>query len=258
MEMKIGVGITTFNKQDYYDILYDSLPLNEIDCLITTNMGSQYSKKYNGYWNQWKDNYDSGPAEGRNQNIKYLLDNDCDYIFLIEDDMIIKNKNVFKEYINKSIETGIKYFIYCSSSSGSGSIGNRTPKFNIKYPGDCNISFYPNMNNDFVCHHKSNFEERLYDTTYRYIFDIEFTYYHMMIKKNTSPFWSFPDIHNSDLYINNQPGSESRINEQREKKLFKEFTKLKNQIGFWVTDIPRSEIFETKKRLKSLYENRKF
>ena len=32
--MKIGVGITTFNKQDYYDTLYNSLPLSEIDSLI--------------------------------------------------------------------------------------------------------------------------------------------------------------------------------------------------------------------------------
>lgn len=254
--MKIGVGITTFNKQDYYDILYDSLPLSDIDSLITTNMGSQYSREYKGYWNQWDKDFDNGPAEGRNQNIKYLLENDCDYLFLIEDDMIIKNKNVFAEYISKSIETGIKYFIYCSTTEGSGSIGKRTPKFNVKYPNNYNISFYPNMNNDFVCHHKSNFEERLYDTSYRYIFDIEFTYYHMMTKKITAPFWNFPDISNSDLYVNNQPGSESRINEQREKKLFEEFTKLKNQIGYWVTDIPQSEITETKKRLKELYESR--
>ena len=109
--MKIGVGITTFNKQDYYDTLYNSLPLSEIDSLITTNMGNKYNREYKGYWNQWENNYDNGPAEGRNQNIKYLLENDCDYLFLIEDDMIIKNKNVFAEYINKSIETGIKYFL---------------------------------------------------------------------------------------------------------------------------------------------------
>jgi hypothetical protein len=78
----------------------------------------------------------------------------------------------------------------------------------------------------------------------------------MMTKKITAPFWNFPDISDSDLYVNNQSGSESRINEQREKKLFEEFTKLKNQIGYWVTDIPRSKITETKKRLKELYEGR--
>ena len=44
--MKIGVGITTFNKQDYYDTLYNSLPLSMIDSLITTNMGNQYNREY--------------------------------------------------------------------------------------------------------------------------------------------------------------------------------------------------------------------
>ena len=68
--MKIGVGITTFNKEDYYKNLYYSLPFKKIDHLITTNMGDEYSGDYiESTWNQWTSlKEDAGPAAGRNEN----------------------------------------------------------------------------------------------------------------------------------------------------------------------------------------------
>ena len=106
------------------------------------------------------------------------------------------------------------------------------------------------MNNDFVCHHRSNFDERKYDTSYRYIFDIELTYYHLVEKKISSPFWHFADIEGSDKFVNNQPGADSRISEQREVKLNDEFTRFQEQTGIWVNNIPRSNLQQVMDTLK--------
>ena len=80
--------------------------------------------------------------------------------FLIEDDMVIRSPDVFDTYIDHSVTTGIKYFIYCSTTDGAGTPGNRTPRLKVKYPDKKEAWLYPNMNNDFVCHHRSNFDER--------------------------------------------------------------------------------------------------
>ena len=254
--MKIGVGITTFNKEDFYKDLYDTIPFDKIDEVITTNMGDEYVGTYDKtYMNQWTEDY--GPCRGRNENIQYLYDKGCDYIFLVEDDVLIKNPEVFNTYVDYCVNTGIKYFIYCSDSDGSGKINQRTPTLKIKYPNDQKVCFYPNMRNDFVCHHRSNFDDRLYDETYKYIFDIEYTYYHMVEKKVTTPFWWFPDIENSDNYVQYRLDTSSRLDNHRNpEKLNHEFKKLEKKTGFWVNHIPKWNEIQVKNRLKELYNEK--
>ena len=96
--MKIGVGIVTFNSENYYKDLYNSLPFDSIDELVTVNGGDEYNEKYkNSDWIQHNKN--RFPSVCRNDCITFLLNKDCEHIFIIEDDMIIKNKNIFKKYI---------------------------------------------------------------------------------------------------------------------------------------------------------------
>ena len=43
--------------------------------------------------------------------LKHLLEKDCDYIILVEDDMLFKD-NIFKEYIKAHKATGIQHFMF--------------------------------------------------------------------------------------------------------------------------------------------------
>ena len=146
--MKIGVGITTYNQEDYFRTLYDSLPLDRIDELVVVNGGDVYEGVYDCDWIQHNKN--RYPSVCRNDCVTFLINKGCDHNFLLEDDIIVKDDNVFDEYIRVSQNTGIKYFSFVSMSKESGQPGNRNPAAEIHYNADTEIVLYSHMCNEFT------------------------------------------------------------------------------------------------------------
>ena len=120
--MKIGAGIITCNRQDYLNNLLTSiLPCKDIDELVIINDGLHidninFGKPYSYVLNDTN----VGVAKSKNKAMKHLLDTGCDYIFIIEDDMIILDTTIFSKYIEAYKASGIHHFNY-----GPGSPFNR-------------------------------------------------------------------------------------------------------------------------------------
>jgi glycosyltransferase involved in cell wall biosynthesis len=210
---KIGVGIITYNSEEYFKTLYESLPLAKIDELVVVNGGNHYRENYGCHWIQHNTN--CYPSVCRNDAINFLMNRDCEWIFLIEDDMIIKRPDIFDEYIKASKESGLKYLCFASIAWHSGPIGARTPRLTVNYKNDVAISFYKNMCNEFTMHHRSCFEKvGLYDTRFRDPFDIDMVYRQSQ-QDYCAPFWYFADIKDADLYIENNPNAKSRLQSDR-------------------------------------------
>jgi GT2 family glycosyltransferase len=121
---KIGVGIITCNRPDYLIGLLNSLVQCEdiIDELVIINDGNPVKdfksplKNYN-----WLDNPENiGVGKSKNKAMQHLLDKECDFIFIIEDDMIILDPTIFTKYIEAYKLSGIHHFNY-----GPGSPFNR-------------------------------------------------------------------------------------------------------------------------------------
>jgi hypothetical protein len=252
---KIGVGITTYNSEEYFKSLYESLPFSNIDELVVVNGGKHYKKKYNCHWIQHNTNY--YPSVCRNDVVNFLLNRDCEHIFIIEDDMIVKNSDIFKKYIETSKISGIKYFSFVSMSFNSGSIGNRTPKLSINYNKNIGISLYQNMCNEFTYHHASCFKKvGLYDTQFRDPFDIDMAYRESQHDYAT-PFWWFADIKNSDDYIENNPNATSRLQSNRpdgsrEEKITEQWNLFFKKHNKNVYEIPNVNEEYVLKMLKSI------
>lgn len=261
---KIGIGITTFNSESYFKDLYTSLlptisnPKSIIDELVIVNGGEEYKQKYMGNWIQHDKNH--FPSVCRNDAIVFLLNRDIDYIFLIEDDMIIKDNDIFKKYIEAHEVTNLSYFCYVSTSYGSkNQDGSRNPLLSIKYPNsDVSISFYPNMCNEFTFHTKEEFTKcGLYDTKMRDAFDVDLVYRRSINPDSkTSYMWWFADITNSDNYIKNNPNAHSRLqaNGEREKQIAKQWEYFHNKHGVYVTECSRKTEEELKSKLKNIYK----
>jgi glycosyltransferase involved in cell wall biosynthesis len=207
---KIGVGITTYNSENYFEELYNSIPFDKIDELVVVNGGKEYNKKYNADWIQHKKN--RFPSTCRNDCVTFLLNKNCEHVFLIEDDMIIKNENIFNSYIDASKISGLKYFSFASMSVNAGPPNQRTPKLTVGYNPKVSISFYENMCNEFTYHHKTCFlQTGLYDSNMRDLFDADRVYRETLHNKNVAPFWWFADLANADDYIMNNPNATSRL-----------------------------------------------
>jgi hypothetical protein len=260
---KIGVGIVTYNSESYFKDLYNSLPKNKIDELLTVNGGERYNESlYDTNWIQHHKNY--YPAFCRNDCINFLKNRNCKHIFLIEDDMIIKNEHIFEKYIEASKTSGINYFSFVSMSWDSGSPNNRTPRLTVNYSENVGISFYKNMCNEFTYHNSSCFDEvGVYDTQFRDPFDIDMAYRESKTKY-CPPFWWFPDLKNSDDLIENNQNAKSRLQSERpdgsrEERIREQWQLFINKHGIMVNEIPDStqeDVVNFLKSIKNEYSDR--
>jgi glycosyltransferase involved in cell wall biosynthesis len=120
---KIGVVVTTFNSENYFETLFNSLPDDRYGPLVVVNGGEPYKnlyKRMNGevHWIQHETNF--GPTRSRNDGLKMLYDLGCEYLFLMDDDLIIKSEDIFDAYINTSEVTGLQYFCFTSYAQETG------------------------------------------------------------------------------------------------------------------------------------------
>lgn len=222
--MKIGVGIITCNRPEYLLNLLKTIPIDRISHLVVVNDGDEKNKhdlRYPGVWVQNEKNL--GVGKSKNKAMKHLYDKGCDYIFIIEDDMLIKDENVFYRYIEAYSQTGIHHFNY-----GPGSPFNRkqkiqfdlhnrhlldqkspvNPKLIVEYPNNVKIALYEHTVAMFsfftrtVLERVGYIDEQFYnawehvDHTYR----IALAGYH-------PPFWWFADIADSEKYLEEAPGA---------------------------------------------------
>jgi hypothetical protein len=261
---KIGVGIMSYNSPEYFKTLYDSIPFDKIGGLVVINGGNPYEGDYpNCVWIQHETN--KFPSVCRNEALDFLIGQQFEHIFLIEDDMEILDPEIFDKYIETSQKTGLKYLCHVSTSEGSGERFKRTPKKIVEYPNGAKVAFYPNMCNEFTYHHISAFyalsakgEKTFYDENMRDAFDVELTYRESLMP-HAAPFWHFADIVNSDQYIRNNPVALSRLqaNGARANTIAKVWEYFKNKHGISVGEIPHVSDEEFKNKMKKIYETRK-
>jgi glycosyltransferase involved in cell wall biosynthesis len=255
---KIGVGIVTYNSENYYKDLFNSIDQTKIDHLVTVNGGDEYSKRYGDHWIQHTVN--KYPAVCRNDAISALLKEDCDHIFIIEDDMIIQDSGIFQKYIETSKASGLNYFSFVSTSWESGTPEKRTPRLVVEYAKNISVSFYKNMCNEFTYHHKSCYDKvGFYDSQFRDPFDIDMAYRESQ-QDYAAPFWWFADITNSDFYIKNNPVAVSRLQSERpdgnrEQRIQEQWKMFIGKHGMMVNQIPDSTKEQTILKLKKIKKN---
>lgn len=260
---KIGVGIMSFNSESYFAELYDSIDRDKIHELVVINGGDPYERDYGVcHWIQHDTN--KYPSVCRNDAIEKLVELGCEHIFLIEDDMVILDNDIFKKYIHASQKTGLKYLWHVSTSDGAGERDKRTPRITVDYPNGERIAFYMNMCNEFTYHHvsvigalSSNGDNRPYDENMRNGFDVEMTYRESLMP-HAPPFRWFPDIVGSDSYIMNNPDAISRLqaNGDRENTIGKEWEYFQEKHKVAIAEVGSGTEDVLRNKLKMIYKDR--
>lgn len=230
MTGKIGVGIITCNRLDYFRRCYQSMPFQKIDELIIVNDGDVFTEKDKEFVNEKlhviaQHSRNKGVGISKNDALKFLLGQDCEHIFLFEDDMIVKDSNVFDIYIKASKVSGIRHFNY-----GPGSPFNRkqdpgqrieldtrhllkqdsppNPRLVIDYGNNIRIALYEHTVAMFTYFHRTVLEAvGLHDDQFYNAWEhVDLTY--RIIKAGFHPpFWWFADVVDSDKLICEAPGA---------------------------------------------------
>lgn len=206
---KIGVGIITCNREHFFEKCYESLPpyINEV---VVVNDGFPLATKIKN--NTKLIQCESGPLGKqvgwcKNAAMKHLIDANCNYIFTIEDDVVISDSNVFNNYIKAHKATGIHHFNF-GFSQKENLDSNKKPVYKkiVDYGNDVKIVLTHNVLGAFTFYTKECLQTI---GLHHYLFNKghgdhpELTY--RAYKHGfTSPFWWFADIYESWQMITNQ------------------------------------------------------
>lgn len=271
---KIGVGIITCNRPEYLRNLLNTIPHDKIDELVVVNDGKPVAD-FDFPVEKWIDNpVNLGVGKSKNRALRHLYDNGCDYIFIIEDDMLIKDADIFDKYIAAYKKSGIHHFNY-----GPGSPFNRkqniefdlhnrhlldqhsepNPRLVIDYGNDVKIALYEHTVAMFSFFTREVLEKVGYidEEFYNAWEHVDHTY--RIIKAGYHPpFWWFADIVDSVNFLTEAPGaidnsSIANKTEQWKKNVYEGREIYKRKHGHYPNTPPiaeKQQVVEILKKLK--------
>lgn len=248
---KIGVGILTCNRPDYFELCCQSFNDNTSSCdeLIIVNdypKNSVYADniRYDimrpiEYRNHSKN---MGVSYSKNEIISYLISKGCEHIFIIEDDIqilpVMCGDDVFIKYIQTADISGIHHFC-CGSFLPSRGDSILT----FKYPTNNAIDVYHNCAGSFTYYSRySILTCGLFDENYWNALEHVDLTYRISKAGLTTPFGFFADISNSNQYITSIGGefNNSCINTTNNKRVDSAFTYFKHKFGKGFPDVYES------------------
>lgn len=123
--MTVGVTICSFNRPEYAEKCVKAVRkhlADVVDHIVFVNDGSD--PKHNGAYRRVEKAVQSmggtyigmdengGPAVAKNIGLRYLLTKNCDWLFTLEDDIIVQSLQAVTEYIRIAEETGVSHFSF--------------------------------------------------------------------------------------------------------------------------------------------------
>ena len=273
---KVGVGIITCNRPDYLHNLLTSIIPCVFDELVIINDGEDISvADFPSTCIYIRNETNLGVGKSKNKAMQHLLDGGCDYIFIIEDDMIILDITIFDKYIEAHKASGIHHFNY-----GPGSPFNRkqaiqnfdlhnrhlldqhtepNPKLVIDY-GNVKVSLFEHTVAMFSFFTKEVLEKvgLIDDNFYNAWEHVDHTY--RIIKAGYHPpFWWFADLFESNKFLTEAPeainnSSIANNTEQWEKNVYGGREIYKQKHGHYPNEPPfitKEQVIKTIKQLKN-------
>jgi len=224
---KIGIGITTYNRKYSYRRLFDEVIENiDVDAIVTVknkeidyqeNDPLKLADNVKSFVYEVKE--DLGVGYCKNLCLKKLLSEKCDHLFLIEDDINIKNNDVFKTYIETAKSYNLEHLNFCGAWD---SITKKwlQPSYSLKNANGLMLSIYERLCGDFQ-YFTSNalMQIGLFDAVH-YVNAMEHAEhtYRAAAAELTTPFYAFADIHKSTDFIEDT-GIQSSIHHDKESEL---------------------------------------
>lgn len=246
--VKIGVGITTYQRFDRFKECFENLLKNSRDIdeiIVIDDCSVKDSEKYSEYFalphpNNIKfftNEKNMGVGATKNKILKYFYNKNYDYIFTLEDDINIKSPEFAKHYIDAVHGTGLHYWNFAVH-------GTHNPTYKVAEINKYMFKVYPNIVGALSLHTRKLIETiGYYDEDYYNAMEHVDYYYKAQQAGLATKFWSFCDILDNETLVVEQKNSISdssirprpdwKENMQKGLKLFKE----KNGVN--LSDIPR-------------------
>ena len=254
----IGVGIITCNRQEFFKKCRESIKEEWYDHIVVVNDGK--GPLFDANAPILATTGMEGVGRAKNVALKHLLERDCDYIILVEDDMLFKG-NIFEQYIKAHKATGIHHFMFAyhgPANKAGISGGNPVPRKIIDY-GKVKIALNQHCVGA-VCFYTRECltEVGIYDETYTNAFEHVDHSYELAKDNYSTPYWWWADIANSLDYVVEQACSEDssaiRPRDDWQSNIKEAWGKFTDKHGVGPTsvpDVPINEVIKTLKQIKN-------
>jgi hypothetical protein len=201
MRESIGIGIITCDRPDFFKKCRGSIKHEWYDHMVVVNDGK--GPLFDARAPIIQTTGREGVGRAKNKAFRHLLDEGCEHIFLVEDDVVFKN-NAFRAYIEVSKITKVKHFNYCLHGQDNKIDNKPNPRKIIDIRGT-KISLYFNVYGACSYYHRSLLEDiGLFDEEYINAMEHVDHTMHAITKKYHPPFRWFIDLENSNHYIEDQ------------------------------------------------------
>ncbi len=262
----IFLGIITCNRPNFFKQCYESVKkIENLDILAVINDGKDDIDvdKTTLYI---KNKQNLGVGKSKNILFKKAIDLNVEHIFLMEDDIIIKNKEVLNEYIRAKNITGIQHFCFAyhgPANKNGISKGKPCPRYIIDY-GNIQLSINRHSVGAFCYYSKEVLDKvGLIDEKFINAFEhVEHSY--RIAKANyTTPYWNWPDLANSTDYLDEIECSENsstiRPREDWQKNIENAAIYFKQKHGVlpaWQNCVPDTSEQNVKNIMKKIFKNK--
>lgn len=224
MKNKIGIGLVTYNRPKYFDKSSKAIAnnlLDVVDRFVVYNDGSEVSYQ-KGY--QWLERLKSdkikiidnpennGVAYAKNRLFEELM-KDCEYIFIVEDDIIPQSRQAIVMYLAAAKMTGIDHLMFAHHGPG-----NAQPDSCIGQEGP--VLFWKAGVGAWTFYTRNILQKvGLMDENFRNAWEhVEHTW--RITKYHKLPYGYYPDVMDSQKWLKEIPGSieNSSIGQQDDPK----------------------------------------
>lgn len=275
MSKNFGVAFITCNREDFLHQSMDSFKWGihkyspDEDNVIVVNDGKPLEKDLL-YGDLIQNEENLGVGKSKNIAFKELLDRGFDNIFIIEDDIVQKDRdiNVFDKYIEYSHNTGIQHFMFGyhgPANKGGVSKGAPLPRAVIEYKDDIKVLLNLHCVGAFCFYTRQCLEEvGLFDEEYHNAFEhVDHSY--MIAKAGMIPgYWWWPDIDKSYEYLDeiecSEHSSSIRPRSDWQENIMKGAERFYEKHGYkpaWDNHVPDHGEYQIKKALKKIYNTYK-
>lgn len=240
MNNKYSVGLITYNNVNRFRECISYIPnLHSIPFLVV-NDGYPYDpKEYRDDMVILQNRNNKKIAKSKNHILKYLMTFDTDWIFIIEDDMKIKDPKIFDRYIEVANDSGILHFNFALHGKDNWTPDKTIPLPRLIYSNG--VSLYEYAGGCFQLYHRSVIEKiGLYDEFFKNAWEHLDMTYRATLSGFHTPYWLASDITNSQNFLEQiDAESESTISSNKKNPYYYEgLYYWKFKYGKWVSDIP--------------------
>lgn len=210
----VGVGIITYNRKDQYRNLLDKVKeAADVDFIVTVKnfdidyqdsdpqkicVGEIGAQKLAAFQVDEK----LGIAHNKNVAIKHLLGLGAKHIFIVEDDILLKDTAVFKVYVETARAFGLGHLNFCRSYDGIADNGSFIKPIVFISAGKFKLELFQRLSGDFSYFTAEALEKvGLYDERYINALDHCEHTYRMSVLGFYTPFGIFADIFHADNFI---------------------------------------------------------